>query len=82
MSAANDFCAELAALCTQYGYRSIDVRVGCDGTVEFVATSPRGYNVTGTQWAYLPTPGIVDKLPTPEQTLARWQHVQAEGVCK
>lgn len=82
MSAADAFAEELRVLCRQYGYRSVEVTVMCDGSVTFAGICPRGYNVTGTQWGYLPTPGCAPDGPTPGQALACMNHVHAEPVCK
>jgi hypothetical protein len=82
VSAPDEFCAQLHALCRQYGYRSIDVSVGCDGSVQFWATCPRGYIVGMTQHADVPQEGHARGDPAPSVVLARWQHEHAKPVAE
>lgn len=81
-NAADEFCAQLYALCRQYNYRSIDMSVDNSGAVQFWAEGPRGYQVGSRQHADVPHEGSVCGDPAPSVVLERWQHQHAEPVCK
>ncbi len=79
---ADNFCAHLAALCNEWGYRAIEVTVMGDGRVHFEALNASGWLVCKAPEADLGAPGIAKCMPTPSEALAQWQHEKAKPVTR